>query len=126
MWSAAFSAAIGIWLMVAPAVLGYAGLAATSDRIIGPLIATVGIVSLFEVLRPVRWINLALGLWLLIAPFVLGFPTDAAWNSVLFGSAVALLSLARGRQKNRYGGGWSSIWRPVRGGPDFSQPRGGG
>lgn len=114
MWGSALAAAIGIWLMIAPAIIGHDEPAATNDRIVGPLVAALGIISLFEITRPVRWVNVALGLWLIVAPAVLGFPIHALWNSVVSGTAIALLSLVRGRTKYRYGGGWSSLWRSSR------------
>ncbi|MGK4004006.1 SDR family oxidoreductase [Sorangium sp. So ce1036] len=114
MWGSILSAAVGIWLMIAPAALDYGAPASTSDRIVGPLLATVGLVALFEVARPLLWVNLALGLWLVAAPWALGFPADARWNSLACGAAVALLSQARGRSTRRYGGGWTALFRPER------------
>ncbi|HEX7002808.1 MAG TPA: SPW repeat protein [Trueperaceae bacterium] len=107
-----FEAVLGIWLMVAPAVLGYGSVAATSDRIAGPLIASVAIVAAWEIARPLRHLNLLLGLWLLAAPVVLGFGGAAAVDSVLVGIAVAALSRWRGRVESRFGGGWSVLWPP--------------
>ena len=112
---------LGIWLMAAPAVLGYAGPADTNDRIIGPLIATFALVAAWGVLRPLRWVNLPLGLWLVAARLILGFELTPAINSVATGAAVIALSCIRGRINHPYGGGWSSLWR---GDPDVCPPPG--
>lgn len=111
------SAAIGIWLMFAPAVLGYGGKAADSDRAAGPLAATVGIIAASEVMRPVRRANLVIGLWLVAAPFVVGFGGVALVNALACGAALAALSFVRGTVRGRYGGGWSSLWRDEGGAP---------
>lgn len=111
MWAQMINVAIGVWLMAAPDVLGYAGLAADHDRIVGPVVATFACVAIWEVTRPLRWANLPIGLWLLLAPWVLEFPQIELINSTICGALVAALSLVRGRLKHRFGGGWSALWR---------------
>ena len=97
---------VGIWLMAAPAMLGYGAPAATSDRIAGPLAATCAIVAMWEATRPVRRVNLLAGLWLVLAPWLLGYDATAATvNSTACGLVLAALSLVRGRVEGRYGGG---------------------
>ncbi|HEV2147993.1 MAG TPA: SPW repeat protein [Longimicrobiaceae bacterium] len=110
MWARLGSTALGIWLMAAPAVLGYSGAAETSDRIAGPVIATFAIVAISEVTRPLRRVNTVAGVWLLLAPWLLGFPAAAAWNSVAVGVLVIGLSLVRGTVESRFGGGWRVLW----------------
>ena len=110
MWPHIVNTLLGVWLMAAPAVLGYGGLPADIDRVIGPLIATFGCIAVFEATRPCRWATLALGVVLVICPLI-DYPTDAAANSVAVGLTVAGLSLVRGRITGRYGGGWSALWR---------------
>lgn len=105
-------AALGVWLMIAPAILGYGPPAAFSDRIAGPLIASLAIVAAWEVARPFRHLNLIAGLWLVAAPLVVGFGGAAALDSVVVGLAVAALSRWKGRVESRFGGGWSSLWPP--------------
>lgn len=105
---------LGVWLMAAPAVLGYAGTTAgSSDRFVGPLIASIAFVAASEITRPVRWANLAGALWLLVAPWLLGFPTSAVVNDVLVGLAVGVLSpLGKADLQARFGGGWSALRDP--------------
>lgn len=105
---------LGVWLMAAPAVLGHAGTTAgSSDRFVGPLIASIAFVAASEITRPVRWANLAGALWLLVAPWILGFPMSAAVNDVIVGLAVGVLSpLGKADLAARFGGGWSSLRHP--------------
>ena len=118
MWARLANTAIGIWLMAAPAVLGYAEPAATNDRIAGPLAATFAIIAIWEVTRALRRLNLALGLWLLAAPWLLGaYPADATLNSMAAGALLAAVSLVRGELRQKYGGGWPAVWRAWRARP---------
>lgn len=112
MWARALNTALGIWLMAAPAVLGYGKPASIHSHIAGPLAATFAIVAIWETTRQVRRLNLLLGLWLLVAPWILGgHPPAAAANSMAAGVLLAALSLVRGRISQQYGGGWSAVWR---------------
>lgn len=104
------SAAIGLWLMAAPAVLGYGDPAATSDRIAGPVAATFGIIAIWDVVRPMLRLNLPFGAWLVLAPWALGFGLAATVNSLACGVLLAALSLVPMETSGRYGGGWSSLW----------------
>jgi hypothetical protein len=114
MWARIASALIGVWLMAAPAVLGYEDPARTSDRIAGPVAATVAIVAIWEVTRPVRWANLLIAGWLLIVPMVLDYHRVAALNSVAAGLLLAALTFVRGALRQRFGGGWSALIHPRR------------
>ena len=100
---------LGIWLMVAPAVLGYGGPGAMNDRVCGPLAAGFALIAMHEVTRPLRWIILPVGVWLLVAPWVLGYGTAAAVNSVVVGLLLTLLAPWGGRVRHGFGGGWSSL-----------------
>ena len=111
MWARIVNAALGIWLMAAPAVLGYTGAPEVSDRIAGPVIATFAIVAIAEATRPLRWMNAFAGLWLLLAPWMFGFPTDASYNSIFVGAVVIILSFVKGKVESEFGGGWARVWR---------------
>ena len=106
--------ALGLWLMAAPAVLGHVGTTAgDSDRLVGPLIASIAFIAASEITRPVRWVNLAGAVWLVVAPWIFGFPMSAAINDVIVGIAVGVLSpLGKADMKGRFGGGWSALRRP--------------
>lgn len=103
--------AIGIWLMVAPAVLNYAGAAATIDRIIGPIVVAVSWIAASECMRSVRWLKAPCGLTLLIAPMLLEYATSSTVNSIVCGLVVTWLSTIRGPLRARMGGGWRALAR---------------
>lgn len=106
---------LGVWLMAAPAVLGYVGTAAeTSDRLVGPTIAAIGFVAASEITRSVRWANLVAAAWLVAGPWLIGAPTAAAINSLVVGLLVGALSPLGKPDTDRFGGGWSSLWKPER------------
>jgi hypothetical protein len=108
--------AAGVWLMFAPAVIGYDGPAAANDRIFGPIGGSMAFVAIWEVLRPLRWGTLPVGLWLLVAPFALGYgDTGAVVSSLAAGAVMAGSAFLGGGTEQRFGGGWRSILpgRPV-------------
>ena len=108
------SAVLGLWLMAAPAMLGYSGAAATSDRIVGPLVASIAVIAVWEVARGLRWIGLIAVGWLLFAPWMLGYELVAAVHSLLVGIALGVLTVMGGRRGQRFGGGWRAVFsRPV-------------
>ena len=111
MWPQLVNVILGIWIMAAPAALGYGRPASTSDFIVGPLVATFACIALWEATRSVRWANLPLGLWLVISPWALNHPWPAQLNCFIAGMAIAAMSCAGGRIRQRFGGGWSAVWR---------------
>lgn len=105
-WSLWLCAALGVWLMFAPAFfgIGIQRAAADSDHLAGAIIVVLSIIALAEVARPVRFLNAPLGAWLLVAPWFLdGATALSRWNSALVGLAVILLSLPLGRLRDHYG-----------------------
>ncbi len=108
---ASFAAIVGVWLMAAPDVLDYGGAALMNDRIIGPILVTMAVCAIWEVLRALRWVNALCGAWLLAAPWLLGVEHDAARiNSMVCGVLAFALSLSKGKQKRPYGGGWRALF----------------
>jgi len=103
-WNLVVSAALGVWIMVAPSVFGTQGRAADSDHLVGALIVTFAVIAIGEVARAVRFINVLFGAWLIAAPWLLaGIGQAASWNGVLAGVVLIVLSLPRGKVKERYG-----------------------
>lgn len=109
MWPRIISALLGIWLMVAPSLLGYRGVASISDRIVGPLVAATAIIAIWEITRPLRWLGVPFGLCLLIAPGLFHFPSHAVVNSAVAGTVLVIISFLGGGVKERYGGGWRGL-----------------
>lgn len=104
------NAGLGVWLLSAPAVLGYRSAAKTNDVVVGALAASVAVIALWEVTRPLRWLNFALGLWLLTAPWALNFEAAAVMNDLIVGMLLATFALWSGRARHSFGGGWASVW----------------
>jgi len=107
-----FALLLGIWLMSAPGLLGYSGVVAAAHHVIGPLIASVAFVSLWEVTRTLRLINLVLGVALAVLTLILAWPLGPAMTGAAVGILVAVSATFPGRQTARYGGGWKSLLRP--------------
>ena len=104
-WSLLLSAALGVWLMFAPAVLGSRGALADSDHLAGALVVTFAVIALAEVGRALRFVNLLLGAWIVAAPWLLGGASTAArWSDAIVGALVILATLPRGPVRQRYGG----------------------
>ena len=103
-WTLALGAAVGTWLMAAPAVFGSEGAAASSAVISGALVLTVAVTAMGEVTRAFRFLNVALGLWIVAAPWLLdGAATAGRWHDLVAGLAIVVLSFPRGTVRERYG-----------------------
>ena len=103
-WTLGVSLGLGIWLLVAPALLGMEGPAANSQFLAGALVVTVSVVALGEVVRVARYLNIPLGAWVVVSPWILSGAGGAdAVSSTLAGLALILLSIPRGVIRERYG-----------------------
>ena len=112
MWPRIASFLLGVWLMVAPAVLAYADPAArTNDRLVGPIVFGFAFVAAWQLMRPLRWIGLIAGLWLLAAPWILGYGTAPTIDSTIVGLLLAVLAFLGAKTGRRFGGGWASLLR---------------
>lgn len=120
MWPRVINTLAGVWLMAAPGIVGYGGTGRTHDVIVGAVSAATAVVSLSEVMRPMRWINVASGAWLLLAPSYLGFNDSAVGLRMFVGLLMLSSALIRGRIESRFGGGWSALWRTNRHPPHTS------
>jgi hypothetical protein len=95
-WQDVVSLVLGVWLVVSPWALGYAGetMAAWNAYIFGVIIAVAAIAALVAFHEWEEWVNAVIGLWLIVSPWVLGFSGLAAamWNFVAVGVIVAVLA----------------------------------
>lgn len=123
-WTSGINIVAGLWLIIAPFVLGYEGIQAAlwNDVLVGIIVAAFAVA---RVARPLMnpslsWLNALLGLWLIVAPFVLGYggaiegealaaegavggAQTALWNDIIVGVIVLVLGAwsalsARGRR----------------------------
>jgi hypothetical protein len=110
MWAAIFNIIIGLFLMIAPAIFHFDKSISDHYHIVGPVVATFAIISLWEVNHGAHYFDILPGLWFIIAPFIFHFQSGSAtWIAVVSGVLVVLLSLVKRRVKGKYGGGWRSL-----------------
>jgi len=107
-WNLLVSAALGVWLMLTPYILGSTGTAGHSDHLFGALIVTVAVIALADVGRAGRFFNIIFGAWVIAAPWILsGASVTSRWSNLAAGTLVILLSLRKGPVGERYG-----TWQP--------------
>jgi hypothetical protein len=106
-----FAAALGGWLVVSPAVLGYSGAAEANVRAVGPIVIGSSLVAAWQLMRPLRWVEGAAGAWLLVVPWILvkWYGTTATLNSLAVGLALVGLAFLGGKTTKNFGGGWVSV-----------------
>ncbi|HEX6981414.1 MAG TPA: vitamin K epoxide reductase family protein [Balneolaceae bacterium] len=103
-WNLFVIMGIGVWIMTAPAVLGYNGTIADSNHFTGAIIVSFAVISMSGVARTLRFIHILFGLWLAIAPWIFGAPSAAVWNGMIAGVLLILLAFPKGEVKGSRGG----------------------
>lgn len=94
------NALAGLWLIVAPWVLGFsadAGGGVWNAVIVGVIIAVLAAARFFGAYGAawMSWVNALLGAWVVISPWVFGYSGNAArlWNSIIVGLLVIVLGV---------------------------------
>lgn len=106
-WASWTNLVLGLWLIIAPFSLAYAGVTAAvyEDVILGIVIASLALWRALGQETPemayVSWTVAASGLWVLISPFALGYSGTAAatYNDVIVGLVVVILATWRALAK---------------------------
>jgi hypothetical protein len=112
MWAAIINIIIGLFVMIAPAAFHFDKTIADQYHIVGPIVITFAVMSLWEVNHSAHYFNIPAGLWLLIAPFLFHFQASTAtWMAVICGLLIVMLSLVKRKVKGQYGGGWRSLFQ---------------
>jgi hypothetical protein len=107
-WTLVASTGLGLWLMFVPSVLSSGKPMADIEHLGGALIVTVSVITMGEVLRVGRYLNVLLGLSVAGAAWLLEGGTAAGQiNDLIVGLIVAALATPRGPKKERYG-----LWDP--------------
>lgn len=97
-------AALGLWLMAVPAVLGAGGAAADAHYMAGALAVTWAVIGFSEIARPVRLLNVLTGLAVVAVPWIVPGSTELSrWNDVGAGLVLIVSSVPRGRIEERFG-----------------------
>lgn len=97
------SIVLGVWLVIAPWVLGYASAAAkTNDVWTGLAVIAIALVAMFTG-GDVRFVNTGLGAWLIAAPFILHYVHEPAplYNDIFVGIGVIGFSLVHSIPRRR-------------------------
>ena len=107
---------VGLFLMAAPALFGYADLDDPSDnhRAVGPVVVALAFLGIFPLTRLMRWGNAAPGLWLLVSPLVIDGPRAFDVVSLVCGAVVLALFWVEKADQSDYGGGWDTLVREDR------------
>jgi hypothetical protein len=112
MWSAIINTIVGLWLIVSPSVFDMNKTTSNNNYIIGPLVITFSVISLWDINRNAIKANIVLGLWLLIALFALDFTrTVAFFTNAACGALIILLSSSERKNRKNFGGGWRSLFQ---------------
>jgi SPW repeat len=112
MWAQIFNIILGIWLMAAPELLAYHGMAADNDHIIGPVVTSFAIIALSGCTRAVGKYNIPLGAWLLFAPWLLDYDNKISIaNDIVTGVLIIIFGLFKGTTDKQYGGGWTYLFK---------------
>jgi hypothetical protein len=112
MWARILTIGAGLWLMIAPSVLGYSGAAAHINRITGPLASTFALIAMWEATRAMRWAVLPITLGTLLAPLLFEHSSVATVSNVLTAMIMAVCSFVKGKRQHQFGGGWRALWHP--------------
>lgn len=96
-WTSILVAILGIWLIISPWVVGFAGQDAPfwNTLICGIAVLLVALGAVRSASASLSWLNVALGIWLLVSPWVVGFSDfeSATANDVVLGVVVGILAL---------------------------------
>jgi hypothetical protein len=93
--AAAINALAGIWLILAPFILGYgSGNPYWNDIVFGAIVLAVALVRLAApALAVISWLNVVIGAWLFASAFWLDTTATASWNDAILGIVVCVLGL---------------------------------
>jgi SPW repeat len=86
----------GIWLIIAPFVLGYRnGDPYWNDIVFGAIVALCALARLSGAYRAewLSWLNALIGVWIFVSAFWLDSTARAGWNDIILGVIVFVLAL---------------------------------
>jgi hypothetical protein len=104
--------AAALWLTIAPQVLGYGEPARSLHHIAGPLLAAIACVACWDVVRALRWLDVALAALVaalsIVPPFL---APAAAVNGLITAALAGTLCFITPAARGNYGGGWRALLR---------------
>jgi hypothetical protein len=103
---------LGLGLMILPTLFNMDHGAANNNYIIGPLVITFSVISLWKINRNAIKANIIFGLWLLASLFIFDFSITLAFllNGVC-GVLLIILSSVKRKTVQKFGGGWRSLFQ---------------
>ena len=113
-WNLAVVAALGVWVMAAPAVFQTQGLAAHINYVLGAVMWVMAIIALAEVIRAARFVNILAAIALMVLPWLLldgssgGMVILSSLNNLVVGAVIIVLNVPLGKIKNTYGS-WNRL-----------------
>lgn len=103
-WNLVLTALIGIWLLFSHRYMGVTGILADVTDVCGALLIVFSIISWAEVMRALRFVNMILAVaFALAASFLPGATHETMLHGIIIGVIVIILSIFRGKIKERYG-----------------------
>ena len=103
-WNLCVTALIGIWLMFEAPYLHTVGGVEITNHVLGALVCAVSIISMAEIIRATRYVNILFGICIAVAPFVFEAVNDASfYDNILCGIALIALTIRRGKIRQHYG-----------------------
>jgi uncharacterized membrane protein len=103
-WNLLFLTCLGVYLMLSPYLFSMEGHLATSEYIIGPFMITFSVISMVEVYRVARFVNIFFGIFLLIAAILWpGLSALANSSAMVVGLLAMGLAFFKGLVRERYG-----------------------
>ena len=103
------AAAIGVWLMAAPANIAANPAQATSMHVTGPIVVALALAAAAPALDWLRWLLIPAGGWLIVAPWILGANGTGVATGAIAGALLIMLACRARRQAPRRGGGWRAV-----------------
>jgi short-subunit dehydrogenase len=111
MWAAVINVLIGLWVMVAPGLFEFGKAPANNHYIVGPLVITMAVASIWEVNRSFRYFNFLAGIWLAVSAGFLAYASSIEIvNSFAPGILLIFFSLSKGETRHQFGGGWKALF----------------
>jgi hypothetical protein len=99
-WASGLNVIAGLWLIISPWVLGFAGYDSrmTGNNVIfGIIVAVLAAIRVYRAAGTqwLSWINVLVGIWLFISAFVFASTSLTApfWNNIILGVIVAILGI---------------------------------
>lgn len=104
-WNLLVSALIGAFMLFGNRVLGASGILENNMDVCGGLIVVFSVIAWAEVIRAARFVNIFLAAWFALSPWILpgAISPLILWAAPLIAALVIILSIPRGRIKEKYG-----------------------